>query len=209
MRTLALPALRGSVLRPCQRHNHIERYPFRRLQHDSAQPSHVPKLAQSSFWHSIVPKPLRDRLKRRSEAGGKAKKTNPASYFIWIYLFIGSQSIRIMGVQQDFNTFMRKADLKLNRLREVVEKLQKGEPVDVEKVLGTGDEIQEREWEDALRELEEEDRIWQSNKKKSREKSERLAREKQDANPINDSIDKTQGQQTVPTELPPRTPGFY
>lgn len=114
-----------------------------------------------------------------------------------------------MGVQQDFNTYTRKADLKLNRLREVVEKLQKGEPADVEKVLGTGDEIQEREWEDALRELEEEDRIWQSNKKRSREENERLARERQDANPINDTIDKAQGKQTVPTELPPRTPGFY
>lgn len=209
MRPLSHTALRGSVFRSWQRHSPIERYSFRRLQHDAAQPSHLPKMAQSSFWHSIVPKALRDRLKRRSEGVGKGKRTNPASYFIWIYLFIGSQAIRIMGVQQDFNTFTRKADLKLNRLREVVEKLQKGEPADVEKVLGTGDEIQEREWEDALRELEEEDRIWQSNKKRSREENERLARERQDANPINDTIDKAQGKQTVPTELPPRTPGFY
>ena len=114
-----------------------------------------------------------------------------------------------MGVQNDFDTFMRKADLKLNRLREVIEKLQKGEAVDVERVLGTGDEIQEREWEDALRELEEEDRVWQINKQKARAESERLAREQQDANPVNESSDKAYGLKAHQSHLPPRSPGFY
>lgn len=117
-----------------------------------------------------------------------------------------------MGIQTDFNTYMRKADLKLNKLREVVEKLQKGEPVDVEKALGTGDEIQEQEWEDALQELMEEDRVWQNNKKKAREENERLAQEEQDANPLNSSIYKDQAATidipSAPTGPRP-SPGFY
>lgn len=42
---------------------------------------------------------------------------------------------------------MRRSDVRIGLLREVVEKLQKGEEVDVEKVLGTGDAEREAEWE--------------------------------------------------------------
>lgn len=117
-----------------------------------------------------------------------------------------------MGVQTDFNTYMRKADLKLNKLREVVEKLQKGEVVDVERALGTGDEIQEQEWEEALAELVAEDQVWQSNKRKAREESERLAAEEQDANPINRAVitDEDVAVDIAPPSTTPRPgPGFY
>jgi hypothetical protein len=117
-----------------------------------------------------------------------------------------------MGIQTEFDTYMRKADLKLKKLREVVEKLQKGETVDVEKALGTGDEVQEQEWEDALKELVEEDRVWQNNKKRVREESERLAQEQQDANPVNPSVDKDQAAtiEIAPSPTAPRpSPGFY
>ncbi|KEF59539.1 uncharacterized protein A1O9_04383 [Exophiala aquamarina CBS 119918] len=188
--------------------------PFGRCRHASSQNSLLPKLAQTSIWHSIIPRGIRDRWTRTGKYANK-KAVNPASYFIWIYLLIGSQSIRIMGIQTDFNTYMRKADLKLNKLREVVEKLQKGEPVDVEKALGTGDEIQEQEWEDALQELMDEERVWQNNRKKAREESERLAQEERDANPLNTSIYKDQAATTIdipsassPTGPRP-SPGFY
>ena len=119
-----------------------------------------------------------------------------------------------MGVKNDFATFIRKADLKLEKLREVIGKIQRGEDVDVEKVLGTGDETQEQEWEEALRELQEEDRLWQSNAKKSREEKERLAKEAQDAIPVNECLDKAQGVDTSPSSQPPigppiTRPGFY
>jgi len=107
---------------------------------------------------------------------------------------------------------MRKADLKLNKLREVVGKLQKGESVDVEKALGTGDQIQEQEWEDALQDLMEEDRVWQNNRKKAREESERLAQEEQDANPLNTSIYKDEPtliEASSASTGPRPSPGFY
>jgi hypothetical protein len=35
-------------------------------------------------------------------------------------------------------------------LKEVIERVQKGENVDVEKLFGTGDEVKEAEWEDGM-----------------------------------------------------------
>ncbi|EHY59399.1 hypothetical protein HRR83_001325 [Exophiala dermatitidis] len=183
----------------------------RRCQHSDSRSSHLPRLAQPSIWHSIVPKSLRDRF-FASGRRGKKKPTNPASYFIWIYLLIGSQAIRIMGLKNDFANYTRQADLKLEKLREVVQKLQRGEEVDVEKVLGTGDEIQEQEWEEALRQLQEEDRIWQSNAKKRREEQERMLREQQDADPVNASAKtspEAAGQTPEAKPYTPTSPGFY
>lgn len=45
---------------------------------------------------------------------------------------------------------MRRADAKIGLLREVIERIQKGEKVDVEGLLGTGDERREREWEEGM-----------------------------------------------------------
>ena len=61
-------------------------------------------------------------------------------------IFIGSNSINLLLLKTEWDIFSRKADAKLAVLKEVIEKLQRGEEVDVEKALGTGDEIQEREW---------------------------------------------------------------
>jgi hypothetical protein len=183
---------------------------LRRYQHASSE-SRLPRLVQSSFWDSIIPKTWRNRPSGHARTT-KAKPTNPATYFIWIYILIGSQAIRIMGVKNEFTVYSRKAELKLQQLREVVQKLQRGEEVDVEKVLGTGDETQEREWEEALEELQREDRIWQDNRNKSREAKERLAKEEQDANPVHDDKVNVQAQVPVtPTPQPTATrrPGFY
>lgn len=54
----------------------------------------------------------------------------------------------MLTLRNEYSSFSRKADQKIALLKEVLEKVQKGEQVDVEKVLGTGDEEQEREWED-------------------------------------------------------------
>jgi GTP cyclohydrolase III len=117
-----------------------------------------------------------------------------------------------MGLKNEFVAYSRKADLKIQQLREVVEKLQRGEEVDVEKILGTGDETQEREWEEALEELQREDRVWQENREKSREDKERLARQEQDANPVSDAQERHETTSPLPSAdipLVARRPGFY
>jgi hypothetical protein len=204
--TSSLNLLRSSVARPWWKSLSQYRNSFSSsIRHSSSE--HLPKLAQPSIWQSIIPKSLRSRDK--SQLAAEKKPANPASYFIWIYLFIGSQAIRIIGVQNEYNTFMRKAETKIGKLREVIEKLHKGEEVDVEKVLGSGDETQELEWEEALREIENEDRMWQTNKQRRREAKAKQEAEEQEASPINDSSDKTYGVDEstgVPVRAPP---GFY
>lgn len=85
----------------------------------------------------------------------------------------------MIGLQKDFESHMRKMDAKLELLKRVIESIQKGEEVDVEKMLGTGDLQKEREWEESnkllvhstfgemaadlnlvLKEIEAEDSLW-------------------------------------------------
>lgn len=54
----------------------------------------------------------------------------------------------MIALRHEFLTFSRKAEARLNILREVVRKLQAGEEVDIAGALGTGDDVHEKEWED-------------------------------------------------------------
>lgn len=112
---------------------------------------------------------------------------------------------------------MRKADLQIEKLREVVRKLQAGEEVDVEKALGTGVPEEEAAWEEALREIEMEEQLWNQNKKTEHEAREQRKREveeqerlKQDASPVNQSVEMTKVVDTaIPTAQPLKNPIFY
>lgn len=53
-------------------------------------------------------------------------------------------------LRNDFITFSRKAEAKIGVLKEVIGRVQKGEDVEVEGLLGTGNEDQEREWEEGI-----------------------------------------------------------
>ena len=54
----------------------------------------------------------------------------------------------MLALRNEYSTFSRKADVKISLLKEVLDKIRRGEDVDVDKVLGTGDEQQEQEWAD-------------------------------------------------------------
>lgn len=156
---MRLPALRahastrGALLTPV---NTSMRQSFAR--HSSSLPS----VTQGSFWRSMIPKAWRPAEKRPDVYFGppktlkktKPKKDwNPATFYIVIFLFIGSMSIQMISLRRDYSTYMRRAETKIGVLQEVLEKLQRGEEVDVKKALGTGDAEQEKEWEEALREI--------------------------------------------------------
>lgn len=123
--------------------------------------STVPRVTQGSFWKSLVPKPLRRENHQPSDPT-KAKQSwlskewNPATFFIIIFLLIGSMSIQMISLRKNFDAFMRRSDVRIGLLREVVERIQNGEDVDVEKALGSGDSEREAGWEDVLREIENE-----------------------------------------------------
>ncbi|KAL1637579.1 hypothetical protein SLS56_000717 [Neofusicoccum ribis] len=63
-------------------------------------------------------------------------------------LVVGSNAINTLILRRDIADFTRKADAKIALLREVLEKVQNGEEVDVERILGTGRQESEREWEE-------------------------------------------------------------
>ncbi|KAK4197431.1 hypothetical protein QBC40DRAFT_103494 [Triangularia verruculosa] len=116
-------------------------------------------VAETSFWKSLIPKPLRKdtshpNLKRPLPP---RKPWNPATFFICIFLFIGSMSIQMIALRKDHDAFTRQSDARIGLLREVIEKLQNGEQVDVEKVLGTNDPEREKEWDEVLKEIEREE----------------------------------------------------
>lgn len=72
----------------------------------------------------------------------------------------------MIALKNDFSAFMRRSDAKIDLLREVIQRVQNGEDVDVEGLLGTGDAEQEQEWEEVLKEIEKEDELWTAARKK-------------------------------------------
>lgn len=114
--------------------------------------SSIPTIAQPSFWKGLLPKAFRKEHQPGAAAVKKPKKTrskewNPATFFIVIFLFIGSMSIQMITLKKDFATFIRQSDVRIELLREVVERIQRGEKIDVERMLGTDEPEKELEWE--------------------------------------------------------------
>lgn len=104
-------------------------------------------IVEGSFWKSLIPKPMRKA--NRNKLKTKAKKEwNPATYFIVMFLFIGSMSIQMIALRNQTERYLRQSSLRVAQLREVVRRIQNGEDVDVEKILGTGDVQKETEWEE-------------------------------------------------------------
>ncbi|KAF7677418.1 hypothetical protein GT037_004277 [Alternaria burnsii] len=121
----------------------------------------IPRIIQPSFWASMVPKPL----KTRSEQP-RRKEWNPATPYIILGLLVGSQAIQILWLKQERTHNLRRAEAKIGVLREVIERVQRGEDVSVEAALGTGDAADEREWAEVLKDIQNEEALFQSKKKR-------------------------------------------
>lgn len=99
------------------------------------------------FWKSLVPKPFR-KENRQALKTHYGREWNPATFFIVIFLLIGSMSIQMITLRNSFDRYMRVSEIKIGLLREVVERIQNGEKFDVEKALGTGEPEKEADWEE-------------------------------------------------------------
>ena len=64
-----------------------------------------------------------------------------------MFLLIGSNAMQMIALRNEFTAFTRRADAKIALLKDVIERVQKGEEVDVKGLLGTGDPQKEKEWE--------------------------------------------------------------
>lgn len=96
----------------------------------------------------------------------------------------------MIALKHEHDDYMRRANVKVAVLKEVIDRLYKGEDVDVEGMLGVGDEREEKSWEEGmlfgnifmgimpndalcivLQEIEEEDAIWQAKSRKNQKQS--------------------------------------
>lgn len=64
-----------------------------------------------------------------------------------MFLLIGSNAMQLLALRNEFTTYSRRADAKIGLLKEVIERVQKGEDVDVKGLLGTGNPEEEKQWE--------------------------------------------------------------
>ena len=81
----------------------------------------------------------------------------------------------MIALRSQHAAFIRKADVRIGLLKEVIERVQKGEDVDVEEILGTGVEREEKEWEAVIEQIEREDALW---RERSRRKEQEPVRNK-------------------------------
>lgn len=129
--------------------------------------SHLPRVANPSLWRSIVPKAFRRDGRNTSDSKEPRSKTwNPATIFIVLGILVGSNAINILALKREMLNFSRKTEAKLTVLRDVLKRVKNGEDVDVEKLLGTGDAEQEKEWEDVMNEIERTDMLAEAKKKR-------------------------------------------
>ncbi|MCJ1391213.1 hypothetical protein MMC18_004075 [Xylographa bjoerkii] len=120
----------------------------------------------------MVPRFIRERKPAvNNSKASKSKEWNPATFYIVIFLLIGSNAIQMIALRNEFTNFSRKADAKIGLLKEVLERVQRGEDVDVEGLLGTGVEEKEREWEEVLREIEQDEQLWETKANKKAKKA--------------------------------------
>lgn len=94
-----------------------------------------------------MPKFLRKEYRQELKAR-RTKEWNPATFFIVIFLCIGSMSIQMITLRNSFERHMRQTEVRIGLLKDVVERIQRGETVDVEKALGTGEPKKEADWEE-------------------------------------------------------------
>ncbi|KHO00698.1 uncharacterized protein MAM_01476 [Metarhizium album ARSEF 1941] len=111
-------------------------------------------VVDTGFWTALIPKPLR-RENGKGLKGGKSKEWNPATFFIVMFLFIGSMSIQMIALRNQSERYSRRASVRIAQLREALTKLQNGEAVDVEKLLRNAAESQQdTDWEEMLKAIE-------------------------------------------------------
>ncbi|GAB7345163.1 hypothetical protein MBLNU457_3548t1 [Dothideomycetes sp. NU457] len=180
----------------------------------SSSTSSVPRVASTSIWNSIIPKAFRhpsdpvsiaERNRAKALKAQKPKEWNPATFFIVIALLIGSNAIQMIALKNQRRNFSRKAEAKIALLREVIERVQKGEDVDVEGILGTGKPEQEQEWEEVMREIETDQALWQTKQRKRAEKAQKkLEQEAAKEIAVKDTVAPTTSEDTTP-----RRPGWY
>lgn len=93
----------------------------------------------------------------------------------------------MLWLKQERAQNLRKAEAKIGILKEVIERVQNGEKVDVERLLGTGDAESEKAWAEVLKDLQNEEALFET--KKTRQELRQAAEaEAEDAKKAGDEV---------------------
>lgn len=76
----------------------------------------------------------------------RSKDWNPATFYVWMFLLIGSNAINMIALRNDFVKTSSIADKQIRNLKEVIDRVRAGKKVDVEALLGTGKTKKEIGW---------------------------------------------------------------
>ncbi|KAI5304786.1 hypothetical protein KEM56_005932 [Ascosphaera pollenicola] len=137
---------------------------------------HLPRILDPNLYRAIIPKGWSVKPENDAESGRLPPTRNPALYYTIIFLLIGSQAIHLLVLRKEREGFERSSDARIRVLKDVIGRLQRGEDIDVKKVLGTGDEKQEKSWEELIREIEEEE-MWRRRDARAADAAKREAQE--------------------------------
>ncbi|KAG4304604.1 hypothetical protein PORY_001997 [Pneumocystis oryctolagi] len=84
----------------------------------------------------------------------RIKRLNDSNIvFIVLLTVLGSQAIHVLSIKQEFKEFEEQIDAKISLLRNVIDRIQRGEEVDVPRELGTGVVEKEKEWSDVMQQI--------------------------------------------------------
>lgn len=165
----------------------------------------MPRVVNPSFWASMVPRFLRRpteaeraaELAKRTTAGAEERRIGLT--FLFLGILVGSNAINILSLRREMLNFSRLTEAKLEKLREVVQRLKNGENVDVRKELGTGNREAEQEWEEVVKELGNTDMLAEQWNKRAAQRAEKQELRKQDKDRKHDERQRGQAAPT-PTE---------
>ncbi|KAI5297296.1 hypothetical protein KEM55_004899 [Ascosphaera atra] len=140
----------------------------------TARSLHLPRILDPGTYRPLIPKAFRKDANAGADGAENGEGNtydswidrafaNPATFYILIFSLIGSQAIHMLYLRKETENFYRLSDARIRVLQDVIGKLQRGEDVDVKRMLGTGEERQEKEWQD---EIEEEEEMWRWKKAK-------------------------------------------
>ncbi|KAG5937377.1 hypothetical protein E4U59_004393 [Claviceps monticola] len=108
-------------------------------------------VADPAFWKSLIPKPFR-KENRKHGKGKKSKEWNPATFFINMFILIGSMPIQMIALRKQSKEYDRQSSLKIARLHETLRRLRNGEEAGGDEILGGADEAQkDLDWAELLR----------------------------------------------------------
>ncbi|KAI4727960.1 hypothetical protein E4T49_04311 [Aureobasidium sp. EXF-10728] len=188
----------------------ICRRPFSYSAGHASTSSSVPRVA--SVWQSVIPKAFRrpddpvSVAERQKAQAMKSKDWNPATFFIVIALLIGSNAVQMIALRNERQGFTRKTEAKIALLRETIDRVHRGEKVDVERVLGTGDPEKEQEWEQVMQELESDNTLWKKKSQPTQQQDEAQAQAQQAADKSPKMVSQAP---TAEPALATRRPGFF